>query len=55
MGEVVEREKRSPIVVLSLPGRGTVGANASKKGSAILSLVKLENQLSHLSRGQVKG
>jgi hypothetical protein len=44
MGEIVQWEEESPIVVLSLPGRGAVGADASKKSSSILSLGKLENQ-----------
>src|SRR5438034_3784194 len=47
MGEIVQREKRGPIVVLSLPGRRTVGADASKESSAILALGKLENQFRH--------
>jgi hypothetical protein len=44
MYEVVQREERRAIVSLSLLGRGSVGANASKKSSAIFSLGKLENQ-----------
>jgi hypothetical protein len=44
MSEIVQREERRAIVVLSLPGRGAVGANASKKSPAVFSLGKLENQ-----------
>jgi hypothetical protein len=44
MGEIVQREERSAIVILSLPGRGAVRASASKKSPAIFSFGKLESQ-----------
>ena len=44
MGEIVEREKCGALIVLSLPCRRAVGANAAENSAAIFSLGKLDLQ-----------
>jgi len=50
MSEIVERKKCGALVVLSLPCRRAVGANAAEKSAAVFSLGELDFQINEIKR-----
>jgi hypothetical protein len=49
MSEIVQRKKRSALIVLSLPRRRPVGADAAEKSEAIFSFGKLDFQSTNMT------
>ena len=50
MGEIVEREKCGALIVLSLPCRRPVGADAADNSAAVFSLGELNFQINEIKR-----
>src|SRR5205809_3900646 len=44
MGEIVQREERSAMIVLPLPGRRAISPNTAEQGAAIVSFGELDFQ-----------
>jgi hypothetical protein len=51
MSEIVEGEKCRALIILSLPGRRAVGANATQNSAAIFSSRELNFQATNMTRG----